>query len=68
VSRGGKFEPLVTGPDGLLRSETFPGLWLDADALLRLDLRRLLAVLRQGLVSPEHAAFVARLESARSQS
>lgn len=32
-------------------------------ALLRRDRKRLLAVLRQGLASPEHAAFVAKLPS-----
>lgn len=68
ASRGGKFEPLAVGSDGIFRSEAFPGLWLDPDALLRLDLRRLLAVLRQGLASPEHAAFVTKLESARAKS
>jgi len=45
----------------VIRSEVFPGLWLDADALLRRDRKRLLSVLRQGLASPEHAAFVAKL-------
>jgi Uma2 family endonuclease len=61
VSRNGAFEELSPGPDGILRSEVFPGLWLDPAALLRLDADRLDEVLRQGLASPEHAAFVARL-------
>jgi Uma2 family endonuclease len=61
ASRDGKFEPLPPGPDGILRSENFPGLWLDPDALLRRDTRRLLEVLRQGLASTEHAAWVAKL-------
>jgi len=65
VRRRGKFKDLVAGPDGIYRSEIFPGLWLDPSALLRRDSRRLLAVLRQGLASPEHAAFVAKLERAR---
>ena len=47
-----------------MRSEVFPGLWLDPRALLTQDWPRLLAVLGQGLASPEHAAFVARLGSA----
>lgn len=63
VSRAGRFEPLAPGADGILRSEVFPGLWLDPEALLRHDLARLLSVLRQGLASPEHVAFVARLQS-----
>jgi len=52
--------------DGILRSEVFPGLWLDPAAFLKRDGRRLLAVLRQGLASPEHAAFVAKLAAKKS--
>ena len=48
-------------PDGVLRSQVFPGLWLDPASLLEGDGKRMLAVLRQGLASPEHAAFVAKL-------
>jgi Uma2 family endonuclease len=59
--RAGHFEELAPGPDGILRSEVFPGLWLDPAALLGLDTRRVLEVLRQGLASPEHGAFVNRL-------
>lgn len=56
-----KFKELTPGPDGIFRSEVFPGLWLDPAALLRLDRNRLLEVLRQGLATPEHAAFVKKL-------
>ncbi len=61
VLRQGKFEPLAPGPDGILRSEVFPGLWLDPAAFLRQDTPRVLEVLRQGLATPEHAAWVAKL-------
>ena len=61
VARAGRFEELAPGSDGILRSEVFPGLWLDPAALLSFDTRRVLDVLRQGLASPEHAAFVAQL-------
>ncbi|MCI0379808.1 MAG: Uma2 family endonuclease [Gemmataceae bacterium] len=57
----GKFKELKPDDDGILRSEVFPGLWLDPDAMLRFDTKRLLKVLRQGLASPEHAAFAAKL-------
>jgi Uma2 family endonuclease len=67
VRRGGQFDLLQAGPDGILRSEVFPGLWLDAHALLTQDLPRVLAVLQQGLASPEHAAFVARLAQATTR-
>jgi Uma2 family endonuclease len=61
VRRRGKFREISAGPGGVYRSEVFPGLWLDPEALLRRDGKRLLAVLRKGLASPEHAAFVAKL-------
>jgi len=59
--RRAKFKLLPAGPEGILRSEVFPGLWLDSDALLRRDYKQVLAVLHQGLATPEHAAFVAKL-------
>lgn len=61
VSRNGRFNVLAPGSDSILRSEVFPGLWLDPAALLRRDAGRIREVLQQGLASPEHAAFVARL-------
>lgn len=64
VLRGGRYEPLPAAPDGLLKSETFPGLWLDPAALLRGDLATVLETLRRGLESPEHAAFVEKLRAA----
>jgi Uma2 family endonuclease len=63
VRRGGTFVPLPRDADGRFRSETFPGLWLDTAALIAAD-PALLTVLQQGLASPEHAAFVARLAQA----
>jgi Uma2 family endonuclease len=61
VLRGDRYEPLAPGPDGILRSEVFPGLWLDPEALVEGDGQRLVAVLQEGLASPEHAEFVRRL-------
>ena len=65
--RRGKFKPLLPGTDGIIRSEVFPGFWLDADAFLKRDGKRLLAALHQGLASPEHAAFVAKLAGKRKE-
>lgn len=59
--REGRYERLSPGRDGLLRSEVFPGLWLDPEALLSGNGPRLIAVLQEGLASPEHAAFAERL-------
>ncbi len=61
INRDGKFERTPTPADGIYRSDEFPGLWLDPEALLSLDAPRLLEVLQQGLASDEHAAFVRRL-------
>src|SRR5262249_15851589 len=35
VLREGRFEPLKPNPSGILQSQVLPGLWLDADALIR---------------------------------
>lgn len=59
--KAGAYEPLAVGSDGILRSETFPGLWLDPAALLAGDLARVLRVLQQGTDSAEHAQFVRTL-------
>jgi Uma2 family endonuclease len=61
VLKGGQFEALEPSADGLLRSITFPGLWLDPAALVRGDLATILAVVQQGAHSPEHAAFAVKL-------
>lgn len=61
VLRNETYRPVPAGPDGVLRSPTFPGLWLDPAALARRDMVRVMAVLQAGLASPEHATFVARL-------
>jgi Uma2 family endonuclease len=61
VLRDGQYERMPRDAQGLVRSEVFPGLWLDQAALLRGDLATLLIVVQQGLASSEHNAFVARL-------
>jgi Uma2 family endonuclease len=65
IRRDDRFEDLPPGPDGVYRSEIFPGLWLDPSALYAEDLDRLIEVLDQGLATPAHTAFVARLGKAR---
>jgi Uma2 family endonuclease len=61
VLRAGQYERLAAGADGVVRSEIFPGLWLDPAALLRSDLVTVSTVVQRGLASPEHAAFATRL-------
>lgn len=67
VLREERFVEHAPGADGVYRSEVFPGLWLDAAALLAGDKPRVREVLAAGLASPEHAAFVARLTARRPE-
>jgi Uma2 family endonuclease len=64
VLREGVYGLLEPDEAGIIRSELFPGLWLKPEALWTEDLAGLLAVLQQGLASPEHTEFVARLQAA----
>lgn len=57
------YEPLTPDEAGVLRSEVFPGLWLDTRALLADDLPALAAAVNAGCATPEHAAFLATLAS-----
>jgi Uma2 family endonuclease len=59
VREGEKFVEMPAGADGIHRSRVLPGLWLDAAAMFREDLKRIHEVLNLGLQTPEHAAFVA---------
>jgi Uma2 family endonuclease len=61
VLRGTQYELLIPDTQGVLHSEVFPGLWLESVALLVHDMPRVLACLQHGLATPEHAAFVAKL-------
>jgi Uma2 family endonuclease len=56
--------PIRPSRGGISRSRIFPGLWLDAQALLALDSARLVEVVQQGIASRAHAAFVKRLQAA----
>lgn len=63
ILRDGEYRPLPPAADGSLHSEIFPGLWIDAPALLAGDLAKALALVQQGVASPEHAAFVEALRA-----
>ena len=64
--RDGRYEALPVDAAGVVRSEVFAGLWLDAPALLRRDTTAIRAALEAGLATPDHAAFVQRLAAAAS--
>jgi Uma2 family endonuclease len=61
------YEKLLPERDGIIRSRQFPGLWLAVEALLAGDMVEVLAVLQQGLNTPEHQDFVQALSRQRSQ-
>jgi Uma2 family endonuclease len=63
VLRKEGYAALAPDEAGVLRSEVFPGLWLRPAAFWSGDLAGILASLQEGLASPEHAAFVARLQT-----
>ncbi len=58
---GERYREMKSSRDGILKSQTFPGLWLNTKALFAGDGLALFATLEQGLASPEHAAFVRSL-------
>jgi Uma2 family endonuclease len=60
-----QYHRLPLDANGVYRSEVFPGLWLNTEALLRGDLATVLALVQHGVSSPEHAAFVAGLQAHR---
>ncbi len=65
IRRGEQFDRLMAGADGIIRSEVFPGLWLDGAALVARDRVRVRQVLQMGLDSPEHAEFVKKLSGSK---
>lgn len=61
VLHGEVYDRLPLSVDGYYRSEVFPGLWLDPQAMLTGDIATVLQVLQRGLASPEHQRFVDHL-------
>jgi Putative restriction endonuclease len=67
ILRQGDYVKLPLNSVGIYQSDVFPGLWLDPAALVRADLPTVLRVSQQGIASPEHAAFVAKLQQAAAK-
>ena len=59
--QGGEYHRLELDEDGIIRSQVFPGLHLDVEALLSGDLSAVLSAVREGTETEEHAAFVESL-------
>jgi Uma2 family endonuclease len=65
ILRGSDYVRVAADAQGMMRSEIFPGLWLDTTALRRGDLTKVLQYLQEGISTPEHATFVQKLAAAR---
>jgi len=65
VLENGSYVAQTLLTDGVLRSQVFPGLWLDVAAFWANDRAKMLAVLNAGLSSEDHRRFVERLAPAK---
>jgi Uma2 family endonuclease len=61
--RGGQYVPQIPDGQAVIKSTAFPGLWLDVAAMLGGQSAKVLALLQQGLASPEHQQFVQKLQA-----
>lgn len=59
--RDGNYDLLPADGDGIFHSRIFPGLWFHATAFWTDHMAAVLAVLQQGLASPEYEAFLDQL-------
>ncbi len=57
----GHYVSLLPNEEGVICSQTFPGLWLSIPALLAGEMQQVLSVLQTGLSYPDHARFVQQL-------
>jgi Uma2 family endonuclease len=65
VLENGAYVAQTLPPDGIVRSQVFPGLWLDVAAFWADDGAKMLAVLNAGLASEAHGQFVERLAAVK---
>lgn len=61
VLENDEYVNLLPDADRIIRSRTFPGLWLAVDELLAGDMRQVTTILQNGLDSLEHQEFVQQL-------
>lgn len=57
----GKYTQLQPNAKGIVKSEIYPGLWLDVPALLSGNMAKVLEVLQTGIATEEHREFVEKL-------
>lgn len=63
----GEYVSIPVDADGIIRSQVFPGLWLAVEDLLAGRMTRVLAVVQEGLASPEQVAFCQNLATYNSK-
>jgi Uma2 family endonuclease len=59
--QNGEYIKLLADSQGIIKSEVFPGLWLDIPGILRGDLAQVYLVLKEGLASSIHQVFVEKI-------
>jgi Uma2 family endonuclease len=59
--QNGDYVSLLPDENGVIRSQVFPGLWLQVNAMLQNDMPQVLSVLQVGLNSEEHQFFTRQL-------
>lgn len=59
----GKYLKLNVDEDKIIKSQIYPGLWLDVNELLTGNLAKVLDVLQKGIVTEEHKNFVNQLNN-----
>ena len=67
VLRDGQYEKQPVDAEGLHRSEVFPGLWMDAQAMIEGNLAKALAALQTGITCEAHTRFKQTLKEAEQR-
>ena len=57
----GNYILLESNSQGIIKSQVFPGLWLDKQAMLTENLAKVIEILQQGLTTVEHQNFFKQL-------
>ncbi|MBD2435319.1 Uma2 family endonuclease [Nostoc sp. FACHB-110] len=63
VLENGDYITLNPDTNGIIKSRTFPGLWLELSALLTGEMTQVLAVLQQGVASEAHQLFIQQIST-----
>jgi Uma2 family endonuclease len=64
--RDGKYVTLQPDEKNIIKSEVFPGLWLELDSLLNYELAKVIKTVQQGVDTIEHQEFIKSIKKAKS--